>query len=152
MTKDAMHNQPKIAMVIDDNEIDQLVARSLITASGFANHIISVASASKALTYLKTNEKQPEKLPDLIFLDIHMPEMDGFEFLKEYHLLTSEIKAKVRIVMLSSSTDSADQAKARKTGHVLKFLSKPLNLEELEKLDQLLINKNSDFVQMRYDG
>lgn len=135
-------NQPTIAMVIDDNNIDQIVAKGLIKASRLTDQVISEWTAKDALSYLKVNENNPEKLPNVIFLDIRMPEMDGFEFLEEYHKLTNDLKTKVRIVMLSSSTDPKDKARAAQNKNVLKFLSKPLNIEELKKLDSILMFKN----------
>lgn len=135
-------NQPTIAMIIDDNNIDQIVAKGLIKASRLTDQVISEWTAKDALSYLKVNENNPEKLPNVIFLDIRMPEMDGFEFLEEYHKLTNDLKTKVRIVMLSSSTDPKDKARAAQNKNVLKFLSKPLNIEELEKLDSILMFKN----------
>lgn len=134
-------SKPRIAMVIDDNDLDQFVTKKLIKAAQFADHVISEWSAQDALKFLKENESHPEKLPDVIFLDIRMPEMDGFEFLDEYHKFKDDMKVKVRIVMLSSSSDPKDRIRANESPLVQKFLSKPLSMTELKDLGSVLMFK-----------
>lgn len=135
-------SRPRIAMVIDDNNIDVQIARTLIKVSNFADQVISEWSAVDALKFLKENEAQPERLPEVIFLDIRMPEMDGFGFLSEYHKLGQDIRQNVRIVMLSSSSDPEDVKQSEDNVDVYKFISKPLSVKDLNGLDPVLMFKN----------
>src|SRR6185295_7058648 len=83
----------KKVMVIDDNEIDRYIAERYIKKYGFADEVILKESAKQALQYLKANQHRPEELPNLIFLDIRMPEIDGFGFLEQYRELPESLKS-----------------------------------------------------------
>jgi CheY-like chemotaxis protein len=83
---------------------------------------------------LKTLSGKPS-LPDLIFLDIMMPIMDGFGFLDEFAKLPDDITQKCKIVMLSTSESFKDLNKANKNRFVYKFLNKPLNEQVLTALN-----------------
>lgn len=126
----------KKVLVIDDSETDRFVAKRMIQKYNFAEEIVVQESATKALIYLQTMENTPEELPQFIFLDIRMPEMDGFGFLEEYEKLSEIIKSKCIIMMLSTSLDAEDHEKALKNQHVNRFLNKPLDKEKMETLGQ----------------
>ena len=91
-------------------------------------------SAPAALAYLAETSLKKEKLPELIFLDIRMPEMDGFGFLNEYEKLNAEIRSNCIIMMLSTSLNPEDHERATANPYVQKFLNKPLNADRLAEL------------------
>ncbi|MBK5284513.1 MAG: response regulator [Bacteroidia bacterium] len=124
----------KKVMVIDDSEIDRYIATYNIKKYGFAEEVIESASASEALQYLKSFANTPGELPDFIFLDIRMPEMDGFEFLAEYEKLSVDIKEKCICMMLSASLDPADYKLAKENKHLNRFINKPLDKKKLNSL------------------
>lgn len=126
-------------MLVDDNEIDNLINQKMIEASNIAEHIFVHSGAKSAIEFLKNIEKLAKGpvslyLPEIIFLDIDMPLMDGFQFLDEFERLSDSIKAHCKVVMLTSSLNPQDMNKAKKNQFVLKYINKPLTQENLKKL------------------
>lgn len=124
----------KLVMIIDDSKIDRLLVELNIKRYDFAEEIISKESAKSALQYLTLAADCPEKLPELIFLDIRMPEIDGFGFLSEYEKLPDSIKKNCIVMMLSSSLDPEDLDRAEKNRFVKRFVNKPINGLKLQEI------------------
>ena len=119
-------------MVIDDTDVDLYISELVLKKYNFAEEVVMMESAENALAYLKEVSENKGEFPQLIFLDIRMPEMDGFGFLEEYAKLTDSAKSKSVIMMLSTSLNTDDHEKARANPYVKKFLDKPLNKEMLD--------------------
>lgn len=124
----------KKVMIIDDARIDRYMAEKIIKKYDFSNEVITVESAMDALEFLENCRTVPESLPDLIFLDINMPQMSGFDFLDEYRKFPELIKKKCIIVILSSSMHQDDRQRAMESPYVFTFLSKPINVDKLKEL------------------
>lgn len=127
----------KKVMVIDDTQIDRYIAERVIKRYSFAEEVINVESGLKALDYLKTHSGAPDELPRLVFLDINMPEMNGFEFLEAYNQLPDIIKNTCIIMMLTTSLNEMDRQQAECNPFVHSFLNKPLSEQKLAELRQL---------------
>ncbi len=136
-------------MVIDDSQVDLYISKRMMTKFGFAAEIITMDSAQDALNFLKANADNEKALPNLIFLDINMPHMNGFDFLKEYDSLPENIKSRWVIVMLSSSSSIEDREAAAANRYVKQYLTKPLNQGILEELNFATLSDIDDFVTVR---
>jgi CheY-like chemotaxis protein len=124
----------KNIVLIDDNEMDNYISEYIIKASNIAEKINVFDSPIEALEYLAMLQSNQEKFPDAIFLDINMPDMDGFGFLDEYSKFPEGIINKTSVFMLTSSNDSNDISRALKYLVVKKYFVKPLTKDILNQL------------------
>jgi CheY-like chemotaxis protein len=126
----------KNVLLIDDNDMDNYISKYIVTASKIAEKINIFTSPIEALAYLATLKSNCEKFPDFIFLDIRMPDMDGFGFLDEYSKFPEDIIMKSSVFMLTSSDHASDVNRALNYPVVKKFLVKPLTKDILNELIQ----------------
>jgi CheY-like chemotaxis protein len=120
----------KTCLLIDDNYIDNFVTRRILEGGNFAEEVIVSQSAADAINSLRSGSVKP----DVIFLDIRMPVMGGFEFLQEYDKLEIEGKKAIKIFMLSSSLDPTDLKKSSNNKYITQFIHKPITQKILDDI------------------
>jgi CheY-like chemotaxis protein len=118
-------------LLVDDNEIDNFINEKVISSTGFAMEIVIKKSADEAIDYLKENS---DNIPEIIFLDLNMPDKDGFDFLVDFEKLDEAIKSQTKVIVLSSSISPEDINKASTNPYVLKYINKPLSEKYLEAI------------------
>lgn len=127
-----------LVMLVDDNDTDNFISKRIIELTKFAKRIEIKNSGKSALQYLESQKDNADALPDLIFLDINMPIVDGFVFLYEFEKFPDSIKKKSKIIILSSSDNKRDIDKIVNNGHVIKFITKPLTDDVLKDVRAIL--------------
>jgi CheY-like chemotaxis protein len=118
-------------LLIDDSDIDNYINREVLEDAGICAQITVQVGARQAIDYLKS---LTGAFPNVIFLDIRMPMMDGFDFLEEFEHLPAAQTIDCDVFMLSSSINPADLARARSFARVKDYLNKPLNNHQLEAI------------------
>lgn len=123
-------------VLIDDSDIDLFIQRRFLEVYNFSNQLVLYKSAEEALDWLKNING--ESAPDIIFLDLNMPETDGFSFLKTFMDLPEKVRSKSRIVVLTSSNNLKDREQAFTYNNVIQFITKPLKQTDIEELKTLI--------------
>jgi CheY-like chemotaxis protein len=121
-------------MLIDDNKDDNLFHSRVIKKADAANSVIVYKDAREALGFLTAKEDHPDQHPDLIFLDINMPGMNGWEFLDEYSKLDIRLRSSAIIVMLTTSMNPDDEARSSDSKVTTAYRTKPLTEEMLSEI------------------
>lgn len=121
-------------LLIDDSSVDNFINKAILSKEKCISEITIKSSGPDALEYLEHILEVAESFPDLIFLDIRMPRMNGFEFLEEYQRFPEKLKVHCKIYILSSSLDPLDAEKSKKYTMVKGHLVKPLAHYDVSKL------------------
>lgn len=126
-----MSKTVKCIMLIDDNADDNFFHGRVIKKSNLTNVVVIKTSGTEALDYL-TAETKP--YCDLIFLDINMPGMNGWEFLEQYNLLDKKLQSRAILIMLTTSENPDDIERAKKWNFISEYITKPLNKTMMERV------------------
>jgi CheY-like chemotaxis protein len=123
----------KSVLIVDDDSISNFINVRLFKNLNIGDEISIATNGKDALKRLEEQSLKTTLSPDLILLDINMPVMDGFEFLKKFHSINFSNKDKVTIAILTTSSHQKDKIKMEELG-VKHYLSKPLNEESILNL------------------
>lgn len=124
----------KSVMVVDDTHVDRFIAERNLKKYGYAEEVILCESAFSALSHLRDLERKNAPIPEQIFLDIRMPEMDGFGFLEEFKKFPEAFRKNIEVIMLSTSLNPIDHERAKHSRYVVRFVNKPLDRKVIEDL------------------
>lgn len=120
-------------MLIDDNELDNFINENVIAANRFAGQVYVNVSGTSALEFL-SGKKETDVVPDVIFIDLNMPIMDGFQFLENLKAIDEQKFKTYKLVVLTSSVYEEDYKRANEISPGILFFHKPLTGEILEKI------------------
>ena len=121
-------------MLVDDNPDDNFFHERVIRNNHFTDCVIVKESATDALAYFKSGTKDDTSKIGIIFLDINMPGMNGWEFLEEYNKLDKALQSGIIIVMLTTSDNPDDKLKAERWGLISGFKTKPLTKKMMDDI------------------
>lgn len=130
-------------LLVDDDLAGNAFHTIAINQSNACNHVKTAANGLKALDYLRQCATQPGIFPspDLIFLDINMPRMNGFEFLDAYKKLESKTGLNPVIIMLTTSSNPEDIKRAGNYREVAEFQNKPLTVRAIREISEKYFSK-----------
>lgn len=117
--------------IIDDDDIYQLTTSILLKKTELVKKIIVFSNGLEAINFLKSEIGQEDNIPDIVFLDVNMPVMDGWEFLEEFLLIKSTLPKTVVIYMVSSSVDERDVSKAKSISSLSGYIVKPISNQNI---------------------
>jgi CheY-like chemotaxis protein len=132
-------------LLIDDDEISLLLCEMVLEQTAFAKQVIKLSDGKQGIDFYERqaqNLDATEAVPELIFLDLNMPIMNGWDFLEEFSAKYQAQFPKTRVAILSSSIDPHDVAKSKEYSFVIDFLNKPLT-----DADVLRLSKNEELLE-----
>ena len=121
-------------IMIDDDEIYHKISQLMVKEYSPVREVVSSTDAKATLHYLEENKENAENLPDYIFVDLSMPEYDGWDFLNGYRQICDSFRKVVKVYIVSSSIDPQDIERSKRYSFVDSFLIKPLRRDFLSKL------------------
>jgi len=126
---------PRRFIVVDDDPMNNLICKHVITKFDSSAEILLFTEPEKALAMIKESYGNADQsMETVLFLDINMPTMSGWEFLEEFRDFTGSMHKDIAVYILSSSIDQSDQEKAGNNEFVKGYLPKPLGLHMISEI------------------
>ncbi len=129
-----MQKTVKCVLFIDDDTATNFIHKRIAEKSQCFDNVITVPSGKEALQYLEKVSKGALTHPQLIFLDLNMPAMNGWEFLEKYKHMPAPLRKRIKVFILSSSAMKKDINRAKEYADVIGFLNKPFTQKALNEL------------------
>lgn len=123
-----------LACLVDDDNSYTYSAKRILKDSPIFKDYVIFNDGHEAIDYFKSVVGEEAKIPDVLFLDVNMPVMDGWDFLEEFAHLKPNLHKNVTIYLISSSIDPRDIERANAISDVSQYIIKPINIEQFEKI------------------
>ena len=137
----------KKLIFIDNSPLDQFILERVLNKYKLPYEVNCTADADEVIEYLEHNRSDSDNLPDVILLDIYMPQLDGWAFLEKVQSLYPTLSKPVKFYMLSSVINPADIQRAKHFSCVRSFIFKPITKEALERLiDEEVANESDHYL------
>jgi CheY-like chemotaxis protein len=128
----------KCLWLVDDDDIFVFLTKKTIAKTNFAGEVKTFANGIDAIEYIKQIGDQKDLLPEIIFLDLAMPVMDGWGFLDEFAIIKPRLERKITIYIVSSSVSPQDVQRAKNINDICDFIIKPVSKEKFIHIIQNL--------------
>lgn len=131
------------ALIVDDDNLSIYLTKTTLERTTECKNFESANNSNQAIDYLKyCIEKNKNNFPDLILLDLDMPNGNGWQFIEDFKQIKSKIKHDISIFMLSSTYDKGNIIKAKNCTQITDFISKPLVKQDIENIKSKMEKKN----------
>ena len=128
-----MTNSIKLSL-IEDDEVIVYLTKKIIKENGNVDLLNVFGNGKNAIDFFIENANNAEVLPDVIFLDISMPIIDGWQFLGQFNKIKSTLKKSISIYITTSSISQNDMVRAKNCNIVTDFIIKPISLENFNEI------------------
>jgi CheY-like chemotaxis protein len=125
-----------LACIIDDDNIYVSLIKKIIKAKNLCSELLIFNNGQQSMTYFEDlcNTLTNNEIPEIIFLDLNMPIMDGWEFLEKFSKIKDELKKEITLYVVSSSINPSDMNRAKSSPTVKDYLVKPVHVKDLETI------------------
>ncbi len=121
-------------VLIDDNPIDHYIMRTMLHNNDACKQATYTYDGDIILEFMEENKCDKNLLPDVIFLDLTMPDFSGWEFLDKFEKLKGRLNKAVELYVMTSSVRESDKERSSQYGCVNSFISKPLSRQILNNI------------------
>jgi len=133
-------NQDPLVWIIDDDDISKYVMKRYLNQLSVTK-VIEFPDSVQPLKFIQDNYNSLDKLPDIIFLDLHMPILNGFDFIKDFQTVVPKINKKINVVMLTSSINAEDVDQAKTFPEISDYFIKPIKHRDLARIMKVELNQ-----------
>jgi CheY-like chemotaxis protein len=121
-------------VIIDDDPIDHFLMQHILQDNSYFDHTTYTMEPSLVLDFIEENSSDPDTLPDIIFLDLAMPQFDGWDFLDRFQSLIPALGKNIKVYILTSSVRPIDKERSKHYPFIKSFISKPLEQSTINEI------------------
>lgn len=126
----------ELACIIDDDSVYVNLVKKIIETKKLCRNLLVFSDGKQSIDYFEAilQNLEEEHIPEIIFLDLNMPIMDGWEFLERFTKIKNKFGKVITLYVVSSSINPLDVNRAKALASVEDYLIKPVNINELENI------------------